>query len=148
MHDASPEWWDARGHYQLDPKLPTSSKVWNIAFPRRHVLLRPYIPEGFHLIPGTEGRPFEQRTILLSRNPKHPVIWGWVLAIQQADREIEPLLAPGVMIVFKRFGNENVGFDLPKDPQWPGQRLDIDITHIDNIECVFDPPLVAPPSYL
>lgn len=117
--------------------------------PHRHVLVRPYIPEGFRTVPGCEDRAFEQRTIFIpGRNPKHPRIWGWILAIRAEDLQREPNLEPGVMIIFDRFGDVRLAYDKPKEPLYPGQRLDISLLHIDAIACTFSPPLVRPPSYV
>ncbi len=138
-------WWEEPGHgrFCVDASLPYTSEAWHNVFPQRHVLLRPYVPERIREVPGCEYRAEHLRTIVMpQRDRRHPAIWGWVLAIREADLALDPALEPGVMVIFKRYSCERVGLDKPAQPRWLGDTLPCDVTHIDNIECVFSPALV------
>ena len=133
----------------IDPRLPANSVVRRTHFHERHVLIRPYIPEGFHPVPGMDpALPMEKRSIFVQgRNPKHPRVWGWVLAVRERDLDIDPSLVPGAMIVYDRYGDEYLDADKPAVPQFPGQKFDTNLIHIDSIACTFVPALIPPPSW-
>ena len=133
----------------IDPRLPANSIVRRTHFHQQHVLIRPYIPEGFHPVPGMDpDLPLEKRAIFVQgRNSKHPRIWGWILAVREADVGLDPSLVPGAMVLYKRFGDEYLDADKPAIPTFAGQKFDINLLHIENIECTFLPPLVNPPSW-
>lgn len=125
--------------------VPASSFVYDAAFPPGHILVRPYTPEPIVEVPGCEDRPYEQRTIVLRTRHmagSHPVVWGWVLAIREADLQRDPALEPGSMIVFKRFANEPLASEAPAAPRYLGHAHSIDIVSIDAVEVAFSPPLV------
>lgn len=134
----------------IDPRLPASSTVRRTHFHERHVLIRPYVPEGFREVPGMDkSLPFEKRTIFVQgRNKKHPRVWGWILAVREADLDIDPSLVPGAMIVYDRYGDEYLDADKPTVPQFVGQKFDTHLIHIDSIACTFNPSLIDPPSWM
>ena len=133
----------------IDPRLPANSSVRRTRFHARHVLIRPYIPEGFRAVPGMDpALPIEKRTIFVSgKNPKFPRVWGWVLAVREADLDIDPSLVPGAMIVYDRFGDEYLDADKPAKPMFPGQKFETRLIHIDSIACSFNPALIPPPNW-
>lgn len=141
-------WVAPQGAFAVDPGLPPHSRVWDIAFPERHILVRPFIPghatPRYRAVPDTDpALPLERRTIEIpGRDSRHPVVWGWILAIREWDLELEPSLRPGAMVIFKRHANEPLDFDAPSVPQWLGQRLDIHLIHIEAVEAAFNPALV------
>lgn len=133
----------------IDPRLPANSVVRRTHFHERHVLIRPYVPEGFREVPGMDkSLPFEKRTIFVQgRNKKHPKVWGWILAVRESDLDIDPSLVPGALVVFDRYGDEYLDADKPAVPQFPGQKFDINLIHIDSVACTFVPALIDPPSW-
>lgn len=117
--------------YHVAPGLPDDSKVWDIAFPPRNILIRTHSPEG-----KTPGG------LYVEKNHKWAKIWGWVLAIRNDDMQIDPTIRAGSMVIFKRYAEETLAYDDPQTEQWLGHKLDVCLIHIDSLECVFDPPLV------
>ncbi len=93
------------------------------------ILFRPWSPRG--------------RTgsgLWLERNPHHPKIWGWVIAIAHDDRARYPTLAPGAMIVVARHQGE------PFDTQASSLDGEIEETRtillpIEAVMLAIDPPL-------
>lgn len=134
----------------IDPRVPANSTVRRTRFHERHILIRPYVPEGFLPVAGMDpALPIEKRTIFVQgRNAKHPRIWAWVLAVRESDLDIDPSLVPGAMIVYDRYGDEYLDADKPAQAQFPGQKFDTNIIHIDSIACTFNPPLISPPSWI
>jgi hypothetical protein len=133
----------------VDPRLPADSAVRRTHFHERHVLIRPYIPEGFRAVPGMDpALPFERRTIFVQgRNPKHPRVWGWVLAVREADLDRDPSLVPGAMVVYDRHSDEHLSADRPAVPAFPGQQFDTHLIHIESVAATFNPPLIAAPDW-
>lgn len=133
----------------VDPRLPANSVVHRTHFHERHLLIRPYVPEGLKPVPGMDpALPIEKRTIFVQgRNKKHPRVWGWVLAVRENDLDIDPSLVPGAMIVYDRYGDEYIDADKPREPLFPGQKYDVQLIHIDSIACTFNPSLIDPPSW-
>jgi hypothetical protein len=81
------------------------------------------------------------------RNPKHPRVWGWVLAVREHDLDIDPSLVPGCMVIYKRFGDEYLDADKPATALWAGQKFDVCLLHVDNVEATFNPALINPPAW-
>ena len=111
--------------------LPDNSCVHSYRCWENRVLIRPFTPEG-----QTESG------LWVTKNPKWAKIWGWILAVPERTLEENPQLRPGAMVIYRRYAEEEVGFDKPLEENFIGEDLPVCVIHIDALEAVFDPPLV------
>lgn len=116
----------------IDGRLPADSAARKLKIWENRILIRPYQPEG-----KTDSG------LWITRNDKHPKIWGHILAVPKRTHTQFTDIVPGAMIVYARFADETLGWDTPKEQFYLGEMLEVAILHIDSIHCVISPPLVA-----
>lgn len=100
-------------------------------FRHDHVLFRPYSPRGT-----------TAAGLWLERNPQHPKIWGWLLAVSDQTRRENPALVPGSMLVVKRIQGEIVGYEEPPVRKYVGHQYAIVALPLEAIQLVIRPALV------
>jgi len=106
----------------------TYTSFEGMRFRNDHILFRPYSPRGT-----TSGG------LWLERNPMHPRIWGWVVAVGDGA---PACLKPGVMLVVKRHQGEVVAEQEPPVKKFPNHHYDVVALPIEAIQLAIDPPLV------
>lgn len=111
------------------PTLPLDSTARAHRVLDGYVLVRPYSPRGSH------------HGIWLERNPTHPRVWGWLLAVPQSIRDVLPGARPGALVVYRRHHGEILDHDEPREPRFLGHRLDVLALPVEAIQAIIEPAL-------
>jgi hypothetical protein len=109
------------------PDSPVRTK----RFRSDHVLFRPYSPRGM-----------TASGLWLQRNPAHPKIWGWLLAVTEDAYNQNPALVPGSMLVVRRHQGEPIAKETPPKVKYLGHHFPVIALPIDAIQLIISPPLV------
>ena len=107
----------------VDARLPADSIARYLRPQRGHILIRPVESEGV-----------SKGGIIVQRTRKRPKVLAHVLAISRDDLAEHPQLEPGALVCFRRFADEDVGEDRPREERWLGQMLPVMIVHIKSVD--------------
>ena len=116
---------------EIAPQVATDSPVRRLAIREDCVLIRPYSPAG-----KTKGG------LWLERNPKHPKIWAWVLAVPRVLRERIPHLVPGEMVVVSRWDGDTIEKEQPLRSRYIGQHHRVVAIPVEAVHATIVPALV------
>ncbi len=114
------------------PELAADSPVRAMGIRNDHILFRPYSPRG-HTASG----------LWLERNPRHPKIWGWLLAVSRATRAKHPGLVPGAMLIVRRSHGEEVATDKPVRSRYIGHTLPVATIPLAAIQLSISPAIIS-----
>lgn len=112
--------------------LAPDSIVRSLRFREDHVLFRPHSPRGY-----------THSGLWLERNPAHPKIWGWLLAVAYETQALYPGLIPGCMLVVTRHHGEPIAKEPPVRVRYIGHHHPVIAMPVSAIQLAINPTLIA-----